>query len=176
MKKILFFTLLSSLLILTSCSNNNNYNLGFELGSTEENVVKYIQENRLECRYEDKRGFDKFVMRVYEFKYKDIEFGTIRLAFSNDKLCYIEYRIHNTASYFEGKDNISQTMSYLKGKYGEPKENINYKEFKNGKYYWGEMKSKFMIVEPCSEDYIKVHIGDSSFEPEVTDLYRELLF
>lgn len=175
MKKILFFTLLSSLLMLTSCSNNN-YNLGFELGSTEENVVKYIQENGLECEYENEKRADKFVMRVYNFKYNDIEFGTIRLAFSNDKLCYIQYRIHNMGSSFGGKDNISQTMSYLKGLYGEPKENINYEEFLNGKYYWGEMKSKFMIIEPCSEDYIKVHIGDSSLDSEVTELYRKLLF
>ena len=171
MKKIIFLSLLSSLLMLTSCSDNN-YNLGFELGSTEENVVKYIQKSGLECEYESKNRTDIFVLRVYDFEYKDIEFSTIRLGFSNDKLCYIQYRIHNSLYI---KDNISKTMSYLKEQYGEPKENVNYKEFKNGKYYWGEMKSKFMIIEPCTEDYIKVHIGDSSLDSEVTELYRELL-
>lgn len=173
MKKYLLFTLLFPFLILTSCSNND-YNLGFKLGSTEGDIVKYIQENNLECRYEDKIVYDKFVLRVYDFNYKNIEFGTIRLAFSNDKLCYAQYRIHNPHTTFDNKDNISQTMSYLKEQYGEPMGNINYEDFE-GKYYWGEMKSRFIIIEPCSEDYIKVHIGDSSLDSEVAEIYRELL-
>lgn len=173
MKNGLLFVLLSSFLMLTSC-RNNDYNLGFELGSTEEDIIEYLQENNLKCRYEEKKGYDRFVLRVYDFKYKNIEFGTIRLAFSNDKLCYTQYRIHNCTP-LDGKDNISQTMSYLKKQYGEPKENANYKDNANGKYYWGEIGAKFMIIEPCSEDYIKVHIADSSLDSEVPELYRELL-
>ena len=110
---------------------------------------------------------------VSDFEYEDIEFGTIRLGFSNNQLCYIEHRIYNID--FLDKDNISLTMEYLKKKYGEPKENLNYEDFDGGKYYWGEMKSKFMIIEPCAEDYIKIHIGDSSLDPVVAECYRELL-
>lgn len=173
MKKNLLFMLLSSFVMLASCTNND-YNLGFKLGSTEEDIVEFVQANNLECRYEDKIRSEKFVLRVTDFEYEDIEFGTIRLGFSNNQLCYIEHRIHNI-DLFEDKDNISLTMEYLKKKYGEPKENLNYEDFDGGKYYWGEMKSRFMIIEPCSEDYIKVHIGDSSLASEVAEFYRELL-
>ena len=176
MKNCLLFVLLSSFLMLTSC-RNNDYNLGFELGSTEEDIIEYIQENNLKCRYEEKKGYDRFVLRVYDFKYKNIEFGTIRLAFSNNKLCYIEHRIHNSYPFdksLEDNDNISLTIEYLKEKYGEPKENLNYEDFE-GKYYWGKIESKFMIIEPCAEDYIKIHIGDSSLDPVVAEFYRELL-
>lgn len=173
MKKYLLSTLLFPFLILTSCSNND-YNLGFKLGSTEEDIVEFVQANNLKCLYEDKIRSEKFVLRVTYFEYEDIEFGTIRLGFSNNQLCYIEHRIHNI-DLFEDKDNISLTMEYLKKKYGEPKENLNYEDFDGGKYYWGEMKSRFMIIEPCSEDYIKVHIGDSSLASEVAEIYRELL-
>lgn len=54
MKNSLLFVLLSSFLMLTSC-RNNDYNLGFELGSTEEDIIEYIQENNLKCRYEEKK-------------------------------------------------------------------------------------------------------------------------
>ena len=70
MKNSLLFVLLSSFLMLTSC-RNNDYNLGFELGSTEEDIIEYIQENNLKCRYEEKKGYDRFVLRVYDFKYKN---------------------------------------------------------------------------------------------------------
>lgn len=178
MKKFSFFFFI--IFILASCTRSN-YNLGFKLGSSEEDIVNYIQENNLECRYENKLTDNKVVLRIYNFKYKDIDFSTIRLGFSNDKLCYIQYRVHNYTglSHTDNiedckKDNISLAMTYLKKKYGEPKENTNYKDHK-GKYYWGEMKSKFMIIEPCSETYTKIHIGDSSLDSSVTDIYRELL-
>lgn len=191
MKKNLLFMLLSSFVMLASCTNND-YNLGFKLGSTEEDIVEFVQANNLKCLYEDKIRSEKFVLRVTGFEYEDIKFGTIRLGFSNNQLCYIEHRIHNIdlfedkdntsltmeylkMKYGEDKDNISLTMEYLKKKYGEPKENLNYEDFDGGKYYWGEMKSRFMIIEPCSEDYIKVHIGDSSLDSEVAEIYRELL-
>lgn len=176
MKKYLLLMLLSSLLMLTACSNND-YNLGFKLGSTEENVVEFIQANNLECRYENKTRSGQFVLRVYDFEYKNLEMNTIRLAFSNNKLCYIEHRIHNSYLFdksLEDNDNISLTIEYLKEKYGEPKENLNYEDFE-GKYYWGKMESKFMIIDPCTEDYIKIHIGDSSLDPVVAEFYRELL-
>ena len=172
MKNNFLFMLLSSFVMLTSCTNND-YNLGFKLGSTEEDIVEFVQANNLECLYEDKIRSEQFVLRVSDFEYEDIEFGTIRLGFSNNQLCYIEHRIYNID--FLDKDNISLTMEYLKKKYGEPKENLNYEDFDGGKYYWGEMKSKFMIIEPCAEDYIKIHIGDSSLDPVVAECYRELL-
>lgn len=169
MKNILLFMFLSvvSVGILTSCSNNN-YGICFNLGQSEKEVIKLLEKENAKYRYEEMRSNQYSVIRIKSFIYKDMDFNTIRLAFKDNKLCYMQFRVHDA-------DNIKNVDKYLRDKFGKGIENKRFA--KNNELctkYWGGIDDNFMCMEMCSEDYYKIHICAGN-EEETRPFYKQMV-
>lgn len=166
MKK-LSYLLMSIVVLLTSCSSND-YGIKFALGDTEQKTIDFLQDNSIENRYEKNGDSTHGIIRVKNYEFEGMDFNTIRLGFENGKLYYMQYRVHD-------KDNIDKVLSYLKDKFGNPKENNNHnKNTSLAQYYWGGINENFMIIENYDDDYIKVHVGDGTYS-DVSVLYKDLI-
>jgi hypothetical protein len=171
--------------MLISCSSHTSVDYGisfFKLGSSEDEIIEMLDKRLIEYRYEgayNEGSASKLkTIRIKKMKFDDVMYGTIRISFYNRKVCFMEFKVHDTSKY---PTNIDNFVRQLYDTYGDPSTKNPNVQGGFAKYYWGDNHSKFMILENNYvgggyADFKTLHVVDMSSGADVIDQYKNEIF
>ena len=179
--KTRFFAYIMFLMMMVSCSSQD-YGISFlKLGCSEKEIVETLDKRLFEYRYESSyEGYDADykTIRIKHADIDDVRYGTIRISFYKDKVCFMEFRIHDTS---QKPTNIDTFVKMLYATYGDPSTKNPNVQGGFAKYYWGDNRSKFMILENNDvgygySDYKTLYIADMSSKSDILVSYKQEIF
>lgn len=165
------------MMMLVSCSSQE-YGISFlKLGCSEEEIVETLDKRLFDYRYERSyEGYDDNykTIRIKRANIDDVSYNTIRITFYKDKVCFMEFRVHEAS-------NIDTFVKMLYSTYGDPSTKNPNVQGGFAKYYWGNNRSKFMILENIDvgygyNEYKTLYIADVSSNSDILVSCKQEIF
>ena len=159
MKKIYLAITVLAICLFTSCTNN--YGLVYGLGNSLDNVEESLKEAHIEYEHDiDKENGNIRTIEAKRAEFDSITYNEIELVFYKEKVVGLRYNVIR-------EENVEKVLALIKEKYGEPTTKNELVKRKFSDYYWGDMNSKFMIIQKYSSRRMNVYMMNAGVEDAV---------